>query len=164
MPFEHVQPALAPPLPPSFASIGMDRGLLSSVQEAAQDSLARKEKAQRSTNFLAEVQEASLASEFAERLKRAMAAFDTALDQEHEIGVRLVSFGQSVTFHVEDIAYHNPSLIYFVGRTDNGQPVTLCQHVSQISFLLMALQRPDPSKPKKPFGFAAAMKSEPQSE
>jgi hypothetical protein len=56
----------------------------------------------------------------------------------------------------DDIGYWNPSLISFQGRTDDGQPVELIQHVSQISILLMKLKRPDPSKPKRKIGFGVS--------
>jgi hypothetical protein len=79
--------------------------------------------------------------------------FDATLDQEHEVGVRLVSFGQTVVFHLDDIGFWNPSLICFKGVTDDGSPVELIQHASQISVLLMKLCRKDPSKPKRRIGF-----------
>jgi len=95
----------------------------------------------------------NLASEFYSRLVEWINDFDSSLDQEYEVGVRLVSFGQTVVFHLDDMGYWNPSLISFRGRTDDGQPVELIQHVSQISILLMKLKRPDPSKPKRKIGF-----------
>jgi hypothetical protein len=36
---------------------------------------------------------------------------------------------------------------------ENGDPVELIQHVSQISILLMKLKRSDPEAPKRPIGF-----------
>jgi hypothetical protein len=69
--------------------------------------------------------------------------------------LRLISFGQSITFHVANIGWHNPSLVLFYGQHE-GQPVKLVQHVSQISFLLMKVKRLDPSSPKIPFGFQSA--------
>jgi hypothetical protein len=98
----------------------------------------------------------NLASEFHSRLVKWINDFDSSLDQEHEVGIRLVSFGQTVVFHLADIGYWNPSLISFEGRTDDGEPVELIQHVSQISILLMKLQRPDSSKPKRKIGFEAS--------
>jgi hypothetical protein len=95
----------------------------------------------------------NLASEFHKRLVTWINAFDKGLDNAHEVGVRLVSFGQSFTFHLEDIGYWNPSLISFKGHSDNGEPVELIQHVSQISILLLTMKRPDPTKPKRPIGF-----------
>jgi Family of unknown function (DUF6173) len=106
-------------------------------------------------NPLVEQAEANLASEFYSRLTKWIEQFDQGLDSEHEVGVRLVSFGQAVTFHLSDMSYWNPSLISFSGKTDNGDPVELIQHVSQISILLTRLKRPNPEQPKRPIGFAA---------
>ncbi len=99
--------------------------------------------------------EANYASEFHKRLMKWISTFDGTLDQEHEVGVRLVSFGQTVIFHLDDIGFWNPSLISFKGVTDDGSPVELIQHVSQISVLLMKLPRKDPSKPKRRIGFVS---------
>ncbi|MET0753727.1 MAG: DUF6173 family protein [Pyrinomonadaceae bacterium] len=95
----------------------------------------------------------NLASEFHKRLIKWINDFDSTLDQEHEVGVRLVSFGQTVVFHLFDISYWNPSLISFIGITNDGEPVELIQHISQISILLMKLKRLDTSKPKRKIGF-----------
>jgi hypothetical protein len=97
--------------------------------------------------------EDGLASEFHKRLMKWINDFDSSLDEEHEVGVRLVNFGQSIVFHLNDMGYWNPFLISFSGITENGQPVELIQHVNQISILLMKLPRRDPEKPKKPIGF-----------
>jgi|SRR5882762_4340266 len=99
--------------------------------------------------------EANYASEFHKRLMKWINTFDAALDQEHEVGVRLVSFGQTVIFHLDNIGFWNPSLICFKGVTDDGSPVELIQHVSQISVLLMKLPRKDPQKPKRRIGFVS---------
>ncbi|MFA4911232.1 MAG: DUF6173 family protein [Desulfobacteria bacterium] len=96
----------------------------------------------------------NLASEFHKRLVEWINDFDKSLDQDHEVGVRLVNFGQSVTFHLRDIGYWNPSLISFSGYTEQGEPVELIQHVSQISILLLKVKRQDTSQPKRPIGFA----------
>lgn len=95
----------------------------------------------------------NLASEFHDRLINWINDFDADLDANHEVGVRLVSFGTTVVFHLENIGYWNPSLISFSGKTDDGEPVELIQHVSQISILLMKLPRLDPTQPKKKIGF-----------
>ena len=97
----------------------------------------------------------NLASEFHHRLIEWINDFHKSLDEEHDVGVRLVSFGQSVTFHLEDISYWNPSLISFVGQTENGEPVELIQHVTQISVLLLKMKRQSVQPPKKPIGFAS---------
>jgi len=96
---------------------------------------------------------ANYASEFYERLTKWINDFDEALDEQHEVGIRLVTFGQTVVFHLEGLGYWNPSLISFTGKTEAGDPVELIQHVSQISVLLMKMARKDTSKPKRPIGF-----------
>ena len=100
----------------------------------------------------------NLASEFYKRLVNKINHFNDNLDAEFEVGVRLINFGQTITFHLQDMDYLDPSLISFLGDTNPGseenERVELIQHVSQISILLMKLKRIDPSQPKHPFGFA----------
>ncbi|WP_027410710.1 DUF6173 family protein [Anoxybacteroides tepidamans] len=95
----------------------------------------------------------NLASGLYRRIVEMIHDFERHLDEEHEIGVRLVSFGQTIQFHIEDIGYYNPSLVIFSGRLENDARVELVQHVSQISFLLMALPKRDESKPARRIGF-----------
>lgn len=97
----------------------------------------------------------NLADEFHRRLINWINNFHQALDDEHEVGARLVNFGQTVTFHIEDISYWNPSLISFQGKNENGECVELIQHVSQISILLVAMKRSNTDEPKRPIGFAS---------
>jgi len=106
-------------------------------------------------NPLVTTAEANRASEFHRRLVEWINSFSAGLDEQHEVGVRLVSFGQTLVFRLDDLGYWNPSLICFYGETDDGNPVELIQHVSQISVLLMKVPRKDPSKPKQPIGFHA---------
>lgn len=93
------------------------------------------------------------ASEFYKSLVEMINEFDKNLDEEHEVGMRLVTFGQSITFHVTDLGYYDPSLNRFYGQLENGSSVELIQHVSQISFLLMSVKRLNPEQPKKRIGF-----------
>lgn len=95
-----------------------------------------------------------LASEFQKRLVNRINEFNKKLDEKHEVGARLVNFGQAYTFHIDDISYSNPSLISFMGKNLDGDPVELVQHVSQISILLVAMKRIDTTGPKRPIGFA----------
>lgn len=97
----------------------------------------------------------NLADEFYRRLIAWINDFHRSLDESHEVGARLVSFGQSVTFHIDDIGHWNPSLISFRGKNENGEAVELIQHVSQISILLVALKRENLSQSKRPIGFAS---------
>jgi hypothetical protein len=97
--------------------------------------------------------QANYASEFYTRLVNRITEFNEALDDDHEVGVTLVNFGGSaMVFHLSDLGYYNPSLITFYGVTDDGNPVELIQHVSQISVLLTKLLRL-PNEPKRVIGF-----------
>jgi hypothetical protein len=95
--------------------------------------------------------QANQASEFCKRLVRWINDFEAQLDAKSEVGIRLVSFGETVVLRLDDIAYSNPSLIMFKGRTERGDdPAELVQHVSQISILLVKLRL---KGPKRRIGF-----------
>jgi hypothetical protein len=78
-----------------------------------------------------------------ERLGEYIKDFEAELDSEHEIGARLVSFGQSITFHIQNVGYYGPDLISFTGIDSDGQKVQLIQHMSQLSVLLIAMKKMD---------------------
>lgn len=78
--------------------------------------------------------------------------FEENLDDDHEIAVKLASFGQSITLSVTDIGYSNPSIIVFHGYVE-GKRATLIQHISQLSFLLVSVPKSDPDKPARRIGF-----------
>lgn len=80
-------------------------------------------------------------------------AFEDTLDEDHEVGVMLASFGQSLTMTVTHIGYANPSTLFFYGFV-GGREATLIQHMSQLNFLLLALEKPDSDKPPRRIGFA----------
>lgn len=82
------------------------------------------------------------------RLGKYIKDFESGLDSEHEIGARLVSFGQAVTFHIEDVGYYGPDIISFDGINSNGERVQLIQHMSQLSVLLVAMKKLD-EKPRR---------------
>jgi len=105
------------------------------------------------SKIMAEYADSNQASGFYKRLTQMISNFDNSLGDASEVGVRLVSFGQTVVFHLRTIGYWNPSLIIFSGHTEEGEPVHLIQHISQISILLMKLPRKDPKEPKRPIGF-----------
>jgi len=89
------------------------------------------------------------ADKYYERLVGLISDFEKGLDSDHEVGARLVSFGQVVSIHVTSIGYYNPYLIVFDGKFDDGTAVTLVQHVSQISFLLFAVRALERGKPRR---------------
>ena len=89
-------------------------------------------------------------------LKKYIEDFENSLDSEHEVGIMLTNFGQSVTMQVTQITYEKSVLMVFKGYV-NGKFSTLIQHVSQLNFLLTSIEK-EPDKPKRPIGFHAPTK------
>lgn len=105
-------------------------------------------------DVLEESQQHERASEFHKRLMFYIKEFDDSLNQDEEVGIRLVSFGQAVQFVVHRIGYYNPKIISFYGETADGSKIQLIQHVNQISFLLQSVKRKHPDQPKRSIGFS----------
>jgi hypothetical protein len=76
-----------------------------------------------------------------ERLGKLFKDFEEGLDEEHEIGMRLVSFGNSNIYRILDIGYWGPDIIIFHCLTQDGYPADLIQNVSQLNVLLLALPK-----------------------
>lgn len=96
----------------------------------------------------------NFANEFHRKLIVWINEFHRDLSDEYEVGGQLASFGKHIEFHFTDISYSNPSLISFIGVLEDGSPVELVQHVSQINILLIRKKRLAPEEPKRPIGFA----------
>ena len=93
------------------------------------------------------------------RIAQAIVAFEKQLDQQHEVGFRLVSFNDSQTMHVLDVGYWAPDLILFFGRAPDGAPMQLMQHVTQVSLLLVAARKASEEEPRR-IGFEIMRKVE----
>ncbi len=81
-------------------------------------------------------------------IKKAVEAFESQLDSNSEIALRLCNFGQSILLNVDNIYYEDPHLMIFYGSV-NGNPARLIQHISQLNFLLISIPKADPEKPPK---------------
>ncbi len=88
-----------------------------------------------------------------EILKKYITEFESSLDDEHEVGVMLTNFGQSVLMNVTHITYEESVLLVFKGFV-NGREATLIQHINQLSFLLTTVEK-EPDRPKRRIGFSA---------
>ena len=91
------------------------------------------------------------ADEQFEILKRYIQEFERSLDAEHEVGIMMTNFGQSVLMQVTQVAYEDPVLMVFKGFV-NGQESTLIQHINQLNFLLTTVEK-EPDRPKRQIGF-----------
>ena len=86
-----------------------------------------------------------------EILKKYITEFEAGLDDEHEVGVMLTNFGQSVLMSVTNITYEYSVLMVFKGFV-NGRKATLIQHINQLNFLLTTVEK-EPDRPKRRIGF-----------
>lgn len=66
-----------------------------------------------------------------EKLAEIIKDFEAELDNEHEVGARLVSFGQSALLHIEDVGYYGPDIITFYGRNEVGEKYTVPRNSDQ---------------------------------
>lgn len=91
-----------------------------------------------------------------EIIKKYIQEFESTLDKEHNVGVMLTNFGQSVTMQVCEITYEKSVVLIFKGWV-NGQYSTLIQHINQLNFLLTAIPIKE-EQPKRKIGFSAPEK------
>jgi hypothetical protein len=88
-----------------------------------------------------------------EILRKYIQDFEKTLDSEHEVGMLLTNFGQTVKMRVTDITYEEPVLMVFKGYVGDKKS-TLLQHISQLNFLLTSIDKL-PEKEKITIGFHA---------
>lgn len=94
------------------------------------------------------------ADEQFEILKKYIEKFEKSLDSEHEVGLMMTNFGQSVLMQVVQVSYENPVLMIFKGFV-NGREATLIQHINQLNFMLTSVEK-EPDRPKRKIGFVSA--------
>ena len=86
-------------------------------------------------------------------LKRYIQEFERSLDSEHEVGIMMTNFGQSILMRVTMVTYEDPVLMVFKGYV-NGREATLVQHINQLNFMLTTIEK-EPDHPKRQIGFVA---------
>jgi len=84
-----------------------------------------------------------------QRLAQAIAAFEKGLDDEHEVAFNLVSGGGGQLMHADNLGFWAPDLLVFMGRNEQGLPVQLFQHYSQVNLTLAAAKKQAPEAPKR---------------
>ena len=67
--------------------------------------------------------------------------FEKNLDEDHEVGARLLTFASEVTFYIQDVSCHGTDMISFSGACENGESLQLVQHVSRLNVLLVAMKK-----------------------
>ena len=91
------------------------------------------------------------ADEQFEILKHYIQEFERSLDAEHEVGIMMTNFGQSVLMQVTQVAYEYPVLMVFKGYVNDCES-TLIQHINQLNFMLTTVEK-EPDRPKRQIGF-----------
>ena len=86
-----------------------------------------------------------------EIIKRYIQEFEATLDEEHEVGLMLTNFGQSITMQVAEISYEESVLMVFKGFV-NGKPATIIQHINQLNFMFTTIPK-ETEKQKTKIGF-----------
>jgi len=127
--------------------------LLSPYLNNATEAARHMESMREMQRNLAEVHEAPTARRAVHNIAKRIREFEASLDAAHEVGVHLVSFGGSTVVHIREVDWEQPNLIFFRGYLQDGSPVELIQHLSQLSFLLTRVRRLEPDKPRAPIGF-----------
>ena len=84
-------------------------------------------------------------------IKNYIQEYEKTLDTEHEVGLMMTNFGQSIIMQVTEITYEEPVLLIFKGYI-NGKMSVLIQHMNQLNFLLTSLDKVV-EEPKRPIGF-----------
>ena len=110
-------------------------------------------------NRLIDLRNPHLADVIYENLMEEIIDFQNDLDENHEVGVLLASFGSSVLMNVTELGYQNPDMLFFYGYV-NGNEARLIQHVSQLNFLLMSVEKEDKTQPPRRIGFRSSSDEE----
>ena len=87
-----------------------------------------------------------------DRLVRMIDDYERSLSDQEEIGGRLVGAPGEGSFHIDDIGYWGPDLIMFYGKNNQGRPIRLIQHYTQLSVLLTSM--PKVKEQPRRIGFA----------
>jgi len=91
-----------------------------------------------------------------ERLSRQIAAFEAKLKPDEEIGGRMTASPADGAFQIEDLGWWGPDMIIFYGKSPQGRPIQLIQHVTQLNVLLTATPKSTPADPPRRIGFELA--------
>ena len=98
------------------------------------------------------VEEKSPAQWAYERIILYIRNFESQLDQGQEIAMGFAGSDAGV-LQIEGLGYHEPDIITFYGRDEDGLKTQLVQHVSQLSVMLRAVPKLQPAEPPRRIGF-----------
>lgn len=99
------------------------------------------------------IQIGSTAEQVAINLCNEIQRYQANLSNTEDVAMMLTQFNESIQILVTGIGYSGYNLVCFHGEDKNGKPLELIQHVQQLNFLLMVVQKPEPEVPKRQIGF-----------
>jgi hypothetical protein len=76
-----------------------------------------------------------------DRIAHQIRNFEDRLSDDEEIGLRQVAAPNQSLMHIEDIYYWGPDMLIYYGRNEEGKPMQLLQHYTQMSILLTAVPK-----------------------
>lgn len=101
----------------------------------------------------ATIQEGSTAQIVAENLYQEILNYQANLPDTEDVAMSVVSFNHTTTILVDSIGYIGYNLVRFGGKDNEGKPLELIQHISQLNFLLTIVPKPEPEIEKRKIGF-----------
>lgn len=103
--------------------------------------------------LLAEFSEVFLASNFYQRLKYHIEATQAELKDDQQLVIYFCNKTGELIL-IEDIGYHNPTLIILYGRDSQGNPSNLLVHMESVELVLKVLKvENEPEIQKRRIGF-----------
>ena len=87
-------------------------------------------------------------------LAREIQEFESQLEVNEEMGIYLTAYPGGGCLRIETIKSRRPYYLVLSGKTDQGQRVSLIQHVAHVGILLTSLKiNSEEERPARRFGF-----------
>ena len=83
-----------------------------------------------------DIMKCNTARQIASRLYEAVINYQKSLSNAQDVALQIVHFNTNTIIIVENIGYIDYSLVVFRGKDNNGRPIELIQHISQINVLM----------------------------
>jgi hypothetical protein len=78
--------------------------------------------------------------------------FEAQLDASHEVAMGFAG-GEAGVLRIEGVGFYDPDILTFYGRDQDGLKTQLIQHVTQLSVVLRATPKAEPTAAARRIGF-----------
>jgi len=79
--------------------------------------------------------------------------FEAQLDASHEVAMGFAG-GEAGVLRIEGVGFYDPDILTFYGRDEDGLKTQLIQHVTQLSVVLRAAPKAEPTAVARRIGFS----------